>query len=560
MLRVTTLLLALLALSSCRTASEPAPPADAAPSASLAKPEQPAQPATPTPAPDTTQEDLARALADAATSPLVRAAYAKKEGAAVFVRQNELTQAGSAALEVLDAVAAEAIEPAKVGSDVLAEARKTPDAALEVAIATGVAGWAREQWPGNPHRLTDVERANDEAKAIDERVRNALEAVLGKGHADAEATRAALLAMRPPIAQYEKLIPFLARYEKLAAAGGWETKFHRIPRPKPKQAVRYKPKRRVPGALLPAIKRRLHAEGFYASPEQEDAWNEEFEAALVAYREVNQLWPRVWIDWELLESLRLPVEFRVIQLKLALERMRRSRVGDDSYYVHVNVPEFHAEVWENGAQLLRFRVVVGGRQRYRAPKTGEWRFPNATPLFSDKFETVVLNPYWTVPPRLRKDLRKKQERDPTYFATQGYEEIGAALRQKPGPSNALGRVKFLFPNAHSVYMHDTPRKDLFRSPMRAFSHGCVRVEEPLDFAWFLLEREGRDDLSKRRVRRNAFGGGQFRYKLANGPKIHIEYWTAHVDDKGRVHFLEDIYLYDSTQARDRWGLDLGNLK
>lgn len=557
-MRLLTITLCVLALGACRTATEPAPPADTPPAAHAVDATSPEPPAPEPPGP-TDAELLATALAAEGVSPAIRAAYEASGGKPVFTADGSLTPAGVETVALLKAAPAEAIPGENVELDALAALDAPWDSAAELQIARSLMGWLRAQWPGNPHRLTDVERSNGADDAIDAKVASAFASVLAKGADDGAGTKSHLASMRPPLDQYEKLIPVLARYEKIVAAGGWETEFARIPRPKPKKYVRYRPKGRVPGKLIPAIKRRLHVEGYYAPEDDEDAWNDEFEAALVEYRTTHQLWPRVWIDWELRESLMVPAEFRVIQIKLALERMRRSRVADDSYYVHVVVPSFHAEVREDGKELMRFRVVVGGRQRYRERKTGEWKFPNATPLFSDKFETVVLNPYWTVPARLRKDLFKKQEKDPTFFETNGYEQIGAALRQKPGKLNALGRVKFLFPNDHHVYMHDTPRKDLFRSPMRAFSHGCVRVQDPLDFAWFLLSREGREDLTERRVKRNAYGGGQFRYNLEHGPTIHIEYWTVAVED-GKVHFLEDIYLHDSREARDRWQLDLGNLK
>ncbi len=560
MRRLTPLFATLCLLGACRTATDPTPPADATPAETVASVSQPVEPAAPEPPADTTAADLARLLAGEDTPAQIREAYQRTANKPVFVSAGALTPAGSAALSLLDAAPREAITPETIGLDQLQPGRDAPDAAFELRLANSLRLWIAEQWPGNVNRLPLEQRTDGAAAVIDPQVTAALATVLELGPTDGAKTEQALKAMRPPLVQYERLIPVLARYEKIAAEGGWETKFAHIPRPRAKKYVRYAPKRRVPGKLIPAVKRRLRGEGYYAPVEEDDSWNDEFEAALLAYRERNQLWPRVWIDWELIESMQLPVEFRVIQTRLALERMRRSRVGDDKYYVHVVLPEFHAEVWENGNRLMRFRLVVGGRQRYREAKTGEWRFPNATPLFSDKIETVVLNPYWTVPPRLRKDLFKKQEKDPTYFEKEGYEQIGGSLRQKPGPKNALGEVKFLFPNDHAVYMHDTPRKDLFRSPMRAFSHGCMRVEEPLEFAWFLLSREGRDDLTRIRVRRNAYGGGQFRYKLEAGPKIHIEYWTVHVDDEGKVHFLEDIYLHDSREARDRFGLDLGNLK
>jgi murein L,D-transpeptidase YcbB/YkuD len=566
--------LALTVLVACRTTTEPTPHPDTShvpPNAPTAV-SAPAAHAEPDVAPQSTPERLDRealntALASVDLPAFVSLAYKRSGGTPIFVRQGALTPAGETCLAVMNAAPKEAIEPENIGLGTLEKQRSAGiDMDLEVTIAATVGKWLIEQWPGNPATFTEEEKKQEPTAVAAQRASHYLAQILAIGPDDAGKTRTALHSHRPPLVQYERLIPVLARYQQLAASGGWNTEFAVIRRAhRARDAIRYRPKRRVPGKLIPATKKRLHAEGFYALDDDEDAWNDELQAAILAYRASHQHWPKVWIDYEMRQSMKLPVEFRVIQIKLALERMRRSRIGDDRYYVHVVVPEYHAEVWEDGERKMRFRVIVGGRQRYRDKKTREWRFPNATPLFSDQLERVVLNPYWTVPARLRKDIRRQQEKDPEHYEKNGYEEIplgggGMTIRQKPGKANALGRVKFLFPNSHDVYMHDTPRKDLFRPPVRAFSHGCLRVQDPLEFAWFLLSHEGRDDLTERRIRRNAFGGGQFNYTLSSGPTIHIEYWTVRVDDEGTVHWLEDIYLHDAREARDRFGLDLGNLK
>jgi murein L,D-transpeptidase YcbB/YkuD len=228
------------------------------------------------------------------------------------------------------------------------------------------------------------------------------------------------------------------------------------------------------------------------------------------------------------------------------------------YYISINVPDFHAEVWDGGQRLKRFKVIVGSTRGYKDAKTGQWRYPNATPRFSDVMETIVFNPFWNVPPRIRRELQRKAEADPDYYERNNYEVLYTnngheMLRQKPGPGNALGQVKFLFPNEHDIYLHDTPRKDLFNNPVRAYSHGCMRVHEPLELAAFLLKRED-ESWTPGRARAIVRSGKQFRYSLRQGPEVHIEYRTVRADQEGRVHFLADIYEEDARYIAKTYNL------
>ncbi len=210
--------------------------------------------------------------------------------------------------------------------------------------------------------------------------------------------------------------------------------------------------------------------------------------------------------------------------------------------IEVNIPDFEAAVVENGAVVERTRVIVGKEQ-------------TPTPVFSDTMRFLIVNPYWNVPPSiLRKEMLPKAAGDPNYFRRLGYEVFTRAghlvVRQPPGERNALGRIKFMFPNDFSVYMHDTPKRNLFAAQKRAFSHGCVRVDDPFRFAETVLGPA--NGWSEQRVK-NLIGGKERYVYLPKPLPVHIEYFTAFVDEGGALRLRGDLYGY-SRRVREALGL------
>jgi murein L,D-transpeptidase YcbB/YkuD len=206
-------------------------------------------------------------------------------------------------------------------------------------------------------------------------------------------------------------------------------------------------------------------------------------------------------------------------------------------HIEVNIPDFEAVVVEHGAVVQRHRVVVG---KEKTP----------TPIFSEAMRYLIVNPYWNIPPSI---IRNEYGSDPGRLRRHGYQVFSRdgqlAARQAPGEKNALGLIKFMFPNAYSVYMHDTPSRDLFAEERRAFSHGCVRVDEPFRFAETLLGNSWTEARLRRLV------GGKERYvNLPKSLPVHIEYFTAYVDESGMLRTREDIYGY-SHRVRVALGLD-----
>ena len=345
-------------------------------------------------------------------------------------------------------------------------------------------------------------------------------------------------AVVPPFEQYARLGTALARYEKLRDEGGWKTL--------PPEVIGLKSGDAGPAVKL--LKQRLRDEGFWGE-EDSELYGPKLTEAVKHYQHTHQIWEKGHITDETFRSLNVPVERRYWRIRQSLERWRNMRLGADDAFVFVNIPDFHAEVWDKGERAMRFKVVTGSARRERDEKTREMVMPRSTKLFSDQIEYLVFNPYWNVPQGIVQDeILPELEENPNYLEEHNYEwyETSAGnriLRQTPGEHNALGLVKFLFPNKHDIYLHDTNQKGFFRYPIRAFSHGCMRVHQPMELAEFMLKREGKWD-EKRGVARWMQGGGETWIKLDEPLPVHIEYVVARVDDEGHVHFLADVYRMD----------------
>jgi len=220
-----------------------------------------------------------------------------------------------------------------------------------------------------------------------------------------------------------------------------------------------------------------------------------------------------------------------------MERWRwlPSDLGDDR--IEVNLPEYTARVIRNGQLVHETRVIIGKQS-------------TPTPLFSNKMVHLIVNPSWHVPASIvNKEILPKLAEDPEYAVRNGYEitELDSgkmSIRQPPGGGNALGFIKFMFPNEHAVYLHDTPSRKLFANFQRAYSHGCVRVENPFELAAILLDRP---EYSEPRLKA-MIGKGERLIRLKEPLPIHITYFTLSVDESGAIRKLADVYGYDKSVA------------
>lgn len=371
------------------------------------------------------------------------------------------------------------------------------------------------------------------------------------GLLDAEDAQAYLAAFNPQNKEFKALRAELARLREQAKKGSWVT-FPPGPTLKPgmhdPRTVQLKQRFAIP--MPPPL---------IADPRETDLYDGAVVEAVQAFQEENGLKPDGIIGPATQEVLSYSVYDRAAQIVANMERWRWLPRDLGQKHVFVDVPGFTVRVVENGETIYSGRIVVG-------------KPSNQTPIFSDTFEYVEVNPYWNVPgsiaaneviPAVLADpdyLRRnnlelvsgygREERyiDPysvNWFAVDAYNP-GFRFRQPPGRSNALGRIKFMFPNKHSVYLHDTPARSLFQRSRRAFSHGCVRLHEPLEFARALIAEDGPWNLG--RIKREIGRGQNQSMPLNRKIPVHLTYFTAAVDEAGNIALREDIYGHDKRIA------------
>jgi len=264
------------------------------------------------------------------------------------------------------------------------------------------------------------------------------------------------------------------------------------------------------------------------------------------------------LDKETLRQLNMPLSVRVIQLEDSLERWRWLPSDYPRLPVAVNIPGFRLRVFSDDHMIaLRMNVVVGQA------------FQHQTPVFAKEMKYIIFRPYWNLPLDIvRAEIVPKLRKNPSYLARKGFEAtdqngrvisrraVSAAtlaqiqsgkllVRQKPGPSNALGLVKFMFPNEFDVYLHSTPTPQLFNRSRRDFSHGCIRVEKPAELAAWLLQDQPKWTLEKIKAAMQS-GPDNQQVNLTRQVPVVIVYLTAIVEENGAVYFYDDIYGYDAS--------------
>jgi murein L,D-transpeptidase YcbB/YkuD len=352
-------------------------------------------------------------------------------------------------------------------------------------------------------------------------------------------------AWQPPGQRYAALRTVLAKYRALAAKGGWNT----VP-----LGESIKPGMSDP--RIPAIRARLSlTDG--ASGEVGAAEGQLYGNALVEV--VKRFQARQGLEGDgvigstTIVAMNVPVQERIKSIILAMERLRWMPENLGQQYLIVNIAGFELRRVNAGKVEERMAVVVG-KPYHR------------TPVFSDRIRFLEFNPYWNVPP----DIAVNEElpvlrRNPAGLSAQGFEVVRGnqvsdpssvdwssvgpghfpyQLRQRPGPNNALGRVKFMFPNPHNVYLHDSPARNLFERNVRAFSHGCIRLSRPLDLAEQVLRVGGVQGWSKERINDVVASTKNTVVNLREPLPVHITYLTAWADD-GVANFRQDIYGHDA---------------
>ena len=370
---------------------------------------------------------------------------------------------------------------------------------------------------------------------------------------------AAIASVEPRYAGYAALVAALARYRVLAADPMLAAARIPLPPLRPGDA----------SDRVPALRRMLAAFGdldttaVTESPDDSTRLTAALSVALARFQRRHGLAPNGVLDKETGRQLRVPLTDRVRQIELALERWRWLPDVPPERYAVVNVPAFRLVVFEHDstahAPVLRMNVIVGqagGR--------------HGTPIFAGLMDEVVFRPYWDVPRSIaRKELVPLLQRDRTVVTRDGFEIVRGGetapvlsfttanlalvtsgelrLRQRPGPANALGAVKFVFPNSHSVYLHGTPAQQLFARTRRDFSHGCIRVADPVALAEFVLR--GQEGWNRAAIDSAVLGERTLHVLVTRPVSVYVLYATVVAAPDGTVEFFADLYGHDAALAR-----------
>lgn len=311
---------------------------------------------------------------------------------------------------------------------------------------------------------------------------------------------------------YTKLRAALADYRRIAALGGWP-------------AIDAGPPLRY-GDRGPRVKQLAARLGRRA-----DLFDNDLEERVCTFQAHHGLAADGIAGGATLRELNVTVDARIEQLAANMERWRWMPDDLSGPHLVVNIAAFQLKVIDRAQTVMTMRTIVGTL------------YDTRTPFFPAQIRSVVFNPYWNVPPRIaEKEIRPKQRHDPRYLARNHYEVSGGSIRQKPGPWNALGRVKFDMPNRFMVYLHDTPYRSLFKAETPAFSHGCIRVSEPRELAaWLLRDQPG---WSRTAIDAAIATGREHVVTVTEPVPVYVLYWTAFVDN-GDLQFRRDIYDQDS---------------
>lgn len=356
-----------------------------------------------------------------------------------------------------------------------------------------------------------------------------------------EGVAATIKTLQQRDAEYVALRNALAAYRKIAADGGWPT----LP-----PNVRLKPGER--SNVVAVLAKRLAVTGDYRSDSvanQKDAiYDDALQDAVRRFEKRHGLAPDGVVGQTVVAELNVPAAVRVREIALNMERRRWMPRDLGDRHIFVNIPEYRLEVREHGQVPLSMRVVVGKKD-------------SPTPSFSSAMTNVVLAPFWNVPEDIAEaETLPSAMRDPAFLERTNIEIIdkrGHAVdpddvdlsdtssyrfRQRPGESNSLGLVKFMFPNPYNVYLHDTPADALFARESRAFSHGCVRIEEPEKLAEYVLRDQ--PEWTSDRITEAMHSSTQTQVPLREKIPVYIVYMTARASTDGRVYFFRDVYGRD----------------
>ncbi len=347
-------------------------------------------------------------------------------------------------------------------------------------------------------------------------------------------------ALRPKSPEYGRLMKEKIRLERQMGAGGWGAAV---------AAKSLKPGDQ--GNAVLSLRNRLISMG-YLNRSNAVSYDGNIQKAVQQFQISHGLNPDGVAGPSTIEQLNIPPEERLKSVLVAMERERWMNMDKGQRHILVNLTDFTAKIVENDQVTFETRSVIGARDADRR-----------TPEFSDEMETLVINPTWNVPrsitvkeylPMLKRNRNAASHlrivdrngrtvpRSAINFSAYSNKSFPYSMKQPPSDGNALGLVKFLFPNRYNIYLHDTPTKHLFAREVRAYSHGCIRLADPFDFAYALLAKQEKDPVGFFQARLKS--GRETPVALEKHVPVHIIYRTAFVPNKGRANYRDDIYGRD----------------
>lgn len=340
------------------------------------------------------------------------------------------------------------------------------------------------------------------------------------------------LEAEPVNPQYEALKNQLSKYREL------DTMTAKVNFTVPKKPIK-------PGdssALIPLIRERLVRLGDLRENNQSNIHDASLEAAVKSFQDRHGLEVDGIIGKSMIDELNVPISKRIQTIIVNMERARWVPIyySTKKNYLFVNIPEYKLHVMENNKPVWESNVVVGEDE-------------NKTVIFRGMMDHIVFSPHWNVPESIvKEEIMPEMEKDTDYLEKQNLEITGEKdgipiIRQKPGSENSLGLVKFMFPNTHNIYLHDSPAKELFNRSSRAFSHGCVRVGEPVKLAHYVLR--DMPEWTPEKIDEAMHSGNEKYVNLKTPIPVFITYFTAWVDHEGKLNFRKDIYDNDQRLAR-----------
>ncbi len=328
--------------------------------------------------------------------------------------------------------------------------------------------------------------------------------------------------------QYYRLREVLQQYRDIQKKGGWKT----IQWTTTAKSLK-------PGdssQIITQIRTRLVATADLKNDSGSAVYDDELAEGLIHYKKRIGAGEDKIVTPDLVKALNIPIADRIRTIMVNMERCRwiSTDIAKADEYIVINIPSYKLTYYKEGKPALYSDVVVG-------------KDVHKTVVFSGLMKYIVFSPYWNVPKSIvENEINPGLKKNPHYLEDHDMERNGDEIRQKPGPKNSLGLVKFLFPNSNNIYLHDSPAKELFNKNSRAFSHGCIRVQKTKELANLILKDD--KDWDPQKIDEAMHQDKEKWVTLKHTIPVYIGYFTAWVDSDGLVHFYEDIYSRDNRLA------------